>query len=154
MSISKTTHGCLWQLYSQLPNWKQSRCPSVDVNKQTVVHSDNGVLFSTKETCCQALKRHGGNLDNITAWNKPIWKAIQCMISKLPTLSQKWKGDKKKTNKKKKRERFVQDCGKKGMNSRKQNFYVSENYSVWFSNGWYVTYIVVKTHIRNIKSEI
>ena len=57
--------------------------------------------------CYQALKRHGGNLDNITAWNKPIWKAIQCMISKLPTLSQKWKGDKKK---KKKREREREIC--------------------------------------------
>lgn len=50
MSTSKTTHGCLWQLYSQLPNWRQSRCPSVDVGKQTVVLYD-GVLFSIKETC-------------------------------------------------------------------------------------------------------
>ena len=38
----------------------------------------------------QALKRHGGNLCNITAWSKPIWKAIHCMISKVPALSQKW----------------------------------------------------------------
>lgn len=51
MFTSKTTHGCLWQLYSQLPNWRQSRCPSVDVCKQTVVLSDDGVLFITKETC-------------------------------------------------------------------------------------------------------
>ena len=87
---------------------------------------------------------------SITAWNKPIWKAIHCMISKVPMLSQKWQnyGD----NKKKKKKRFVQDCGKKGMNSRKQRIFMSVKTILFDSLMFDICYyIVVKTHTRNIK---
>ena len=41
-------------------------CVSVGrwIKKKTVVHPDNGILFSTKDMSCQVMKRPGGNLNS------------------------------------------------------------------------------------------
>ena len=114
-----------------LPKWIDSLCPHQKLhmgvyrsfihNCQTGGNQDvlqwiyiNKLWYIQTMEYYSALKRHVLSspektwrkltllLLSITAWNKPIWKAIHCMISKVPMLSQKWQnyGDNKKKKKK------------------------------------------------------
>ena len=103
--------------------------------------------------CYQALKRHGGNLHY-------YYLVLLPEISQSEKLFIVWfqkylcypRSGKTMETIKKKKKRFVQDCGKKGMNSRKQRIFMSVKTILFDSLMFDICYyIVVKTHTRNIK---
>ena len=82
----------------------------------------------------QAMKRHRGNLNAYTKWKKPIWKGYILYDSNPMTF---WKRQNYKDNKKISSYQGLR--GGKDEEVEHKGFLGQWNYSVWHSNGKYLS---------------